>query len=181
MSELAPFVAACIRDKVVLDLLEENKMLRKLIEKYHSVRLTGSSGYPVYSNGKIDIDAPCESSCNHTWQVSLLQNCGCKLNDLLLLEIWKFGAVTKLVDLEECWGFIDTCSISEKSIVVLTAGVGLSHIEIGICVEGMPEERWQSLHRLTGSDFINCLTTACSSNVGTSAYFQYIMIEDERN
>ena len=180
MSDLALFVAACIRDKVVLDLMEENKRLRKVIEKYNDVQITGSSGYPMYSSGKVNVDAPCDTS-HDNWHVSLLQNRGCKLNELLFVEIWKYGTkVGRLVDLEDCCGSIEMCSGSDSSIVVLTAGVGISHVEIGIHIEGMPLERWQSLQRLTGSNFVDCLTTACSPNQGAIAHFQYIVVEDEQ-
>ena len=179
MSDLAPFVAACIRDKVVLDLLEENERLRAVIEKYecNAVEVTGASGFPVYSSGQFNGDASYEL-CSEMWHVSLDQKVGCKLDELLNVAIRKSGAVTKLIDLEECSGFVDTFSGNESAAVVLTAGVGIAYIEIGIKIEGIAEERWQSLSRLTGSNFVECLSTACSSSAAT-AFFQYILVEDE--
>ena len=49
MSDLAPLVAACIRDNVVQDLYEENKALRN---SFDNVRITGSSGVPLYATSE---------------------------------------------------------------------------------------------------------------------------------
>jgi len=183
MSDLAPFVAACIRDKVVLDLLEENERLRAVIEKYeyNAVEVTGSAGFPVYSSGQFNVDASYEES-DEMWHISLDQKSGCKLDELLNVEIRKSGAVAKLLDLEECGGFVDTFSGNQSADIdiVLTAGVGIACIEIGIKVEGIAEERWQSLSRLTGSDFVACLATACSTTSAATAFFQYILVDGER-
>lgn len=56
MSDLAPFVAAALRDKVVLDLHDENKKLVEEIEELkHStrVRFTGPNSIPNYAAGSI--------------------------------------------------------------------------------------------------------------------------------
>lgn len=47
MSDLAPFVAAVLKDKAVHDLIEENKSLRDKNEIMSSIELTGARGQPV--------------------------------------------------------------------------------------------------------------------------------------
>lgn len=55
MSDLAPFVAAALRDKVVNDIQEENKKLMELYaNRAKQVRVTGAHGTPVYAMGSID-------------------------------------------------------------------------------------------------------------------------------
>lgn len=48
MSDLGPFVAAALRDRVVQELLEENKQLRRERNEKSMIRVTGRSGTPVY-------------------------------------------------------------------------------------------------------------------------------------
>jgi hypothetical protein len=59
MSDLAPFVAAFLRDKVVDDLLEENKQLRAQlnanITSSRKVRISGLGG-EIYAEGRLDED-----------------------------------------------------------------------------------------------------------------------------
>ena len=60
MSDLAPFLAAAgLRDKVVLDLQEENDRLKAELVRLNTairdsrrdVEITGPSGFPLYANG----------------------------------------------------------------------------------------------------------------------------------
>jgi len=51
MSDLAPFIVATIRDKVVDDLLQEVDSLRKRLRFHQTVEITGPSGVPVYTRG----------------------------------------------------------------------------------------------------------------------------------
>lgn len=60
MSDLAPFVAAVVRDKTIADLLEENEKLRWRVEaNRQDVELTGPGGVVVYvgydRNGSITV------------------------------------------------------------------------------------------------------------------------------
>jgi hypothetical protein len=64
MSDLAPFVAAALRDKVVADLKKENEnqacrisALKSSIRDLSSVSVTGPEGSPVYCKWKLVIDA----------------------------------------------------------------------------------------------------------------------------
>ena len=57
MSDLAPFVAAAVRDKVVADLQDENRKLEEVNEeRKRGMRLcvTGAHGTPVYAMANIN-------------------------------------------------------------------------------------------------------------------------------
>eukprot|EP00978_Attheya_sp_CCMP212_P026678 scaffold88272_cov57-Attheya_sp.AAC.2 len=54
MSDLAPFVAATIRDKVVDDLMKEVDGLKLQLSKTQEIEVTGPNGTPVYATGMID-------------------------------------------------------------------------------------------------------------------------------
>lgn len=75
MSDLAPFVAACLRDKVVTDLQEEVQQLREQLQQEQlqsqTVAITGPCGSPVYAqalfgDGKYDYSP-------ELWKVDLLK------------------------------------------------------------------------------------------------------------
>jgi hypothetical protein len=64
MSDLAPFVASALRDKIVADLKKENEnqagsisALKSSIRDLSSVSVTGPGGSPVYCKWKLAIDA----------------------------------------------------------------------------------------------------------------------------
>lgn len=49
MSDLGPFVAAHLRDKVIADLMHENKQLKIQLDCARKVSITGPGGSPVYA------------------------------------------------------------------------------------------------------------------------------------
>lgn len=51
LPRLANLVAATIRDKVVLDQMDELRQLRAQLAALHAVEITGPNGYPVYARG----------------------------------------------------------------------------------------------------------------------------------
>ena len=58
MSDLAPFVAAALRDRTVTELFDENQKLREEINKINKhnlrvIRVTGPGGSPVYAQRHI--------------------------------------------------------------------------------------------------------------------------------
>ena len=53
MSDLAPFVAATLKDKVVTDLHEENKQLRAEKHASQLVEITCPKRHPVYAQGHL--------------------------------------------------------------------------------------------------------------------------------
>ena len=173
MSDLAPFIAATIRDKVVLDLMEENTRLRQVIQHYNSVQITGPCGFPVYSRSQLDVDGRYDQ-CTDMWRVTFQQNLTCQLCNLGDVEIRRAGSMRKLIDLDNFWGFLDN-----DHDVVLTAGEeGFGQIEIGMRIEGLSDERWHSLARTGGKRFTECLMNGFSSEASAKASFQYILVED---
>lgn len=171
MSDLAPFVAAAITDKVVLDLMEENKRLRKVIEHYNVVNVTGPSGLPIYSRSQFDVDGRYDDEAE-MWRVTFQQIKECQLLDLAEVEIHRAGSGTRLVDLDDLCG-----SLENDRDVVLTAGKGANQIELCLKIEGLSEVMWHSLARASGTVFTDCLMKACSSN-SAKVSFQYIMLEN---
>jgi len=70
MSDLGPFVAAHLRDKVIADLLQENEKLKAQLRCARRIAITGPGGSPVYvqtdfSKGRYD---PSEQS-GEWWEV----------------------------------------------------------------------------------------------------------------
>ena len=77
MSDLAPFVAAVIRDKVVSDLQTEIEQLRNelYVERYKSktVAITGPNGTPVYACAQFDLHGNFDNS-PELWKVEFVRN-----------------------------------------------------------------------------------------------------------
>jgi len=65
MSDLAPFVAAALRDKVVAELLEENQRLKGQVKSFQRVRITGKNGFPIYAQQDFTTGKPTD----HGWWV----------------------------------------------------------------------------------------------------------------
>lgn len=65
MSDLAPFVASTIRDKVVADLLEENKLLKEQLASFRRIRITGRGGEPLYAEQDFSLG----KSSDHGWWI----------------------------------------------------------------------------------------------------------------
>jgi len=89
MSDLAPFVAAALRDKSIHDLMEENRKLRELAM---AVEVTGPEGQPIYARGKFDEDG--DSAYETLYEVKLSEQLTlCPLSDLSDVEIWIGGSI----------------------------------------------------------------------------------------
>lgn len=91
MSDLAPFVAAVLRDQSLSQLLEENKALRDQLEKHQTLEITGRNGTPVYykssmSKGEISGDGD-------AWNVPFPENGHIPLDEIRNLEIRVGGDV----------------------------------------------------------------------------------------
>ena len=93
MSDLAPFVAAALKDKTVVDLKQENDELRELIDKQLVVKVTGENGSPIRYEGSLkNIGMSEMKSSNEVTRWSLF--CDSKvlpLDSLWNLEIWVGG------------------------------------------------------------------------------------------
>ena len=168
MSELAQFVAATIRDKVVLDLLEENKRLRNLIQNHNTIEITGKNGHPTYIRSQQYIDGRYYVDNNNCNQ-SLL----CPLKQLPDIEIRMGTGVTQiLLSLNhDSWGFIEGNSIVflfETDMV--RKGIRIT-IEVTLCIEGWPEERWHSLERIHPQNVFITLVHSLSTTNGMEVKF----------
>ena len=86
MSELAKFVAATLRDKVVVDMMEEVEKERVNARR---VAVTGLNRSVVYSTAQFD-DNGRRSSWRGSWRVHMGQVSSCPISDLDKVEIW-FG------------------------------------------------------------------------------------------
>jgi hypothetical protein len=85
MSDLAPFVAATIRDKVVADLKEENDKLRKQLRQRWTVEVlrNDEESRVVYATGQFDQGQP----DSPFWEVSLSEAISCPLSALKNVEL----------------------------------------------------------------------------------------------
>ncbi|KAL9186932.1 hypothetical protein ACHAXT_010652 [Thalassiosira profunda] len=97
MSDLAPFVAATLRDKVVTELLEENQKLREKEHAGEYVEITGPNREPVYARGHLRDDGRERKQEMlggelRFWGVDINmdveQLLPCPLQDLKGIEIW---------------------------------------------------------------------------------------------
>ena len=99
MSDIAPFVAAVLRDKVVEDLLEENKRLRDQIDLQNRVEITGFGGTPLYARGKFNerIANNSRKSCvgnPNMWEIELTTVQRCAYTDLWGIDV-RIGGVQR--------------------------------------------------------------------------------------
>lgn len=85
MSDLAPFVAAALNDKVVADLLEENQRLKHQLQSFQRVRITGKNGAPVYAEHDFGQGKPTD----HGWWVVRLPSTTtpCRMSQLADAEV----------------------------------------------------------------------------------------------
>jgi hypothetical protein len=81
MSDLAPFVAATIRDKVVDDLMKEVDSLKLQLSKTQEIEVTGPNGTPVYATGMLDQGVYTEDG--EFWEVDLVERIGVPLSAIV--------------------------------------------------------------------------------------------------
>mmetsp|Transcript_8022 Transcript_8022/g.11572 ORF Transcript_8022/g.11572 Transcript_8022/m.11572 type:complete len:229 (-) Transcript_8022:2105-2791(-) len=65
MSDLAPFVASTIRDKVVSDMMDEINALKSRLEESRRVLISGPEGFPVYAKAQLNDAVPHQQILNH--------------------------------------------------------------------------------------------------------------------
>jgi hypothetical protein len=86
MSDLAPFVAAVLKDKATADLLQENDELRFALRTSRVVTVTGPGGTPVYAEGQFEEGRHAYNP--NLWEVDLrATGVTCPLVDLLNIAI----------------------------------------------------------------------------------------------
>jgi hypothetical protein len=153
MSDLGPFVAAHLRDKIIADLLEENKQLKTQLRSARRILITGPGGSPVYaeedfSNGRYD---PTEMP-GEWWEVpfakepgQLIQNC-CTLSNLPSCEV-RIGNFVKIKveDFDE----LCVCNYSRELSMVKVKYCSIDPcLEVGVHIP-MCEQLFQSIHSRT--------------------------------
>jgi hypothetical protein len=147
MSDLAPFVAATLRDKVFQDLMEENEAMQKQIRQSRSVEITGPGGNPVYSRAQFD-----ESGyfCNSPdlWEVEFpgTQDLSCPLSTLEGIEVRLGGALkSKFTDnrVFETFDYADGRDYDHGKVVNFFFG-GASSLWLAVRIDGWPRQSWQA-------------------------------------
>ena len=103
MSDIAPFVAAAIRDKTVVDLMEENNKLKRKLEKItteaNTIKIKKGNGDDevVYAKAEVDKDGWEMEDDVPRWQVDLAESSAevkCHYSDLFNVQI-SIGDTTK--------------------------------------------------------------------------------------
>ena len=99
MSDLAPFVAATLRDKIVDDLKTENEKLReelaRVADRQLAVQVTGPNGAPVYYETSLKRGAYCEHLGGKCWRVEFDETAAIPLHAISNLEIRVGGMVVQ--------------------------------------------------------------------------------------
>ena len=133
MSDLAPYVAAVLRDKVVCDLLEENEALREQNRATREqnratqmVAVTGQDGAPIYAQGNFEEDGQAAEDPSD-WQVQLSQLAPAPLSALRGLEI-HFGGVRLALIHQESFSIITSRESTVSFWVWFHAGFWLDII-----------------------------------------------------
>ena len=158
MSDLGPFVAAHLRDKVVADLLEENQQLKTQLQSARRIAITGPGGSPIYaqkdfSQGRYD---PTELSSGEWWEVSFDKTYNekegeekpsvCKLSNLPSCEV-RIGSFVKIKVGE--FDHLCVCHYSRESSTVKVKYCNIDpSLEVGVHIP-MCEELFLSIHSRT--------------------------------
>jgi hypothetical protein len=90
MSDLAPFVAAALRDGTTVDVLQEIEKLRAKLRKTRMVSVTGPRGSPVYASGHIVEDGFSSDRPAHQnmWTVEIGENSiPCPIENVRSIEL----------------------------------------------------------------------------------------------
>jgi hypothetical protein len=172
MSDLAPFVAASIRDKVVADLKEENDKLRDQLRQRWAVEVGGDAtkteGSPrtLYATGQFDQG----KSDRQFWTVSLSEAASCPLSALQNAEL-HVGGILKAVfgNTPDVEAFFDNHwddNDNAHSIKFFFCGGG--KLWIRIVVNGWPREHWEEV--AADRDFNNEAMTHYLSRVLAAEY-----------
>lgn len=147
MSDLAPFVAATLRDKVVQDLMEEVEAMRKQIRQSRCVEITGPDGTPVYALAQFE-DGGYGANSN-LWDVIFSeenQALPCPLSMLEGIEI-RLGGVckAKFTDNSVFETLLDDDSRDyENGKAAHIYFCGSSNLWLGIMIDGWPRQGWQA-------------------------------------
>jgi hypothetical protein len=92
MSDIAPFVGAVLRDKVIQELNEEVEALRAEVYKYRTVEITGPLGFPVHTSRQFT--AGHRDQNPNLWLVEFREPNKCTFKEFRVMEI-RVGGITK--------------------------------------------------------------------------------------
>jgi hypothetical protein len=146
MSDLAPFVAAALRDKVVQDLMEENKALRQKLQFARRVEITGPGGTPVHARAQFDDNGEYHGNPN-LWSVKFTkgkQLLACPLAALAGIEIWVGGILkAKFAQNSDFETFFDR-DVDDHAMgkVASFCFLGASSLWLSVLIDGWPQERY---------------------------------------
>lgn len=117
MSDLAPFVAAAIRDKVVCDLQAENEVLRRQLREMRRIELTAGDYGPVYAKGHLNEDGDFCMNPN-LFEVKLKTNSNvpmCKLSDLPQVQVQLGGILRTSFNDDEYVFDVIQCDVDKEN------------------------------------------------------------------
>jgi hypothetical protein len=191
MSDLAPFVAAALRDKVVAELYEENRALTSQLERERtysqSVAITGPRGSPIYAKALFQ-DGNYDYSSPELWKVEFPYeyddddderpfSC-CSVSELAEMEV-RIGGVCKarlahgdgIGDVE---GFVNDVKnnydhVQQSGAVSIWFG-GSSGIWLNIQIQPIGREQYAALRDfdLGGDTFLSTLLQFASPDAKVS-------------
>jgi hypothetical protein len=153
MSDLGPFVAAHLRDKVVADLLQENQELKIQLDSARRISITGPGGSPVYaeedfSKGRYDATV----MPGEWWEVPFADQPGqrtdvcCTLSTLDTCEV-RIGSFVKLKVGEFDQLYVSNYSRELSMVKVKYCSIDPC-LEVGVHIP-MCEQLFQSIHSRT--------------------------------
>jgi len=90
MSNLAPFVAAVLKDKVMHELIKENELLREKNQFLNSIEITGHRGHPVYARGCLESGE--YSDTGYRWNVKFEPGGPLSATEMKTSEMWTGGS-----------------------------------------------------------------------------------------
>jgi hypothetical protein len=171
MSDLAPFVAAALRDKVVTDLCSEIEELKLELEGQRTqsqlVTITGPRGNPVYAqalfrSGNYDYSP-------ELWKVEFtdFQNNYCSLCDFSNMEV-RLGGICKARLGENTEAFVNDVlnnyDHDRKSGAVSIWFGGSSGIWLNIRINNIEKQNYAALRDfdLSGSDLLETMLQFCN-------------------
>eukprot|EP00956_Cyclotella_meneghiniana_P027468 scaffold61595_cov38-Cyclotella_meneghiniana.AAC.2 len=162
MSDLAPFVAAQLRDKVVTDLLEENKRLRDRLNNAYQVRIkndnngntlaTASLINGTWRGASVFWDVPCDKAEENYWPISVfefLENIGIHIGE---------REYAKCEDSEErqerSYVYMDERpwdGDNRKEIQMVFPDNFSRGVSLLVRIDGWPRQHWSNIQRLDWS------------------------------
>ena len=95
--ESIEFIAGAIRDKNIIDLIHENKMLQEKVRAYTLIEITGPDAHPVYARGQLDNKEKQQFVKNMGWDIKLQQLWTCSIEKLEEVELWIGGFKQEIV------------------------------------------------------------------------------------